>query len=334
MMHSSRMTSLPPLSLADVCGPSASARARQFDLLDAALSSVGYAYLDGHGIPADLTTELFGTTRDFFTGDPRIRHEVAQPEPQQVRGWSGVGSESMSFVLDEESHGDLKEKMDIGPLDITADDADPYTLRFVNLWPRGHPGFRPAWEEYYRHQRRIGAALLSLTAEGFDLPRDHFEPLFTDELSMLRALFFPEQVAEPLPHQFRAGTHTDYGAFTIVCAESTVGGLQVFDPDGEWLEIATSPSRLVILVGDLLAEWTANRWPVTVHRTVNPPRSVAFESSRLSFAFYQHPSYSTAITELPALATRSGGYTEELLAGPHLVEKYVRQTTFDHFPRR
>ncbi|MGV9799771.1 isopenicillin N synthase family dioxygenase [Mycobacterium sp. NPDC003449] len=319
----------PPIDLAEVCGPSARARRRQFELLDAALSRTGYAHLEGHGIPRPLTNELFAVTRGFFDEPVELKETVMQPAPEQVRGWSGVGSEGIAYSLDEESHGDLKEKMDIGPVDrptLGRPGASP--MAFPNLWPGRPEGFRPVWEAYYRHMQRVGAGLLALSAEGFGLARDHFVPMFADELSMLRALHYPPQVEAPLPYQYRAGTHTDYGAFTLVCAEATTGGLQVYDHDGEWLEVTTTPVSLVVLVGDLLAEWTANHWSATVHRTANPPRSVGFESSRLAFAFYQHPSHDTAVAELPPFTENVSPAAHELLAGQHLIEKYVRQTTF------
>lgn len=327
-MHSSRMITVPPIDLVAACTGSAAERRRQFDVLDAALSQQGFATLEGHGIPASLTADIFRVTREFFSGPDEIKRAVAQPAPEQVRGWSGVGAEGIAYSLDEESHGDLKEKMDIGRIDgavIGEPGAGP--LAFANLWPDSPSGFRRIWEDYYRHMQRIGAALLALSAEGFGLAGNWFEALFDEELSMLRALYFPEQAAAPLPFQYRAGTHTDYGAFTIVCAENTPGGLQVFDHDGEWLEVATTPGTPVILVGDLLAEWTGNRWSATVHRTTNPPRSVAYASSRLALAYYQHPNSDTAVTELPPFAV-AGAADDHLHAGQHLIEKYVRQTTF------
>ncbi|MCT2058471.1 MULTISPECIES: isopenicillin N synthase family dioxygenase [Dietzia] len=323
------MVYLPPIDFAAVCSSSPDARRRQFELLDVALSTLGYVHLRSHGIPSSELTELFDVTREFFEAPDSVHRAVAQPAPEQVRGFSGLGSEGIAYSLDEESHGDLKEKMDIGPIDTPViGESGAHDLAFPNLWPSEVEGFRPAWETYYRHMQRIGTGLLSMTAEGFGLPGDHFDPLFDQEMSMLRALHFPPQATDPLPYQHRAGTHTDYGAFTIVCAESTAGGLQIFDREGEWLDVTTTPDDLVILVGDLLAEWTANHWSATVHRTANPSRSVGFETSRLAFAYYQHPNHDVAITELPPFAAERMPAPQHLLAGEHLVEKYVRQTTF------
>lgn len=323
------MINLPPIDFAQVCGASRADRRSQFELLDAALSTVGYVHLRFHGISSAEITELFEITRAFFAAPAEVREAVAQPAPEQVRGFSGIGSEGIAYSLDEESHGDLKEKMDVGPIYAPViGEAGAHEMAYPNLWPSRPPGFRAAWETYYRHMQRIGAGLLALTAEGFGLQDGYFNPMFDHELSMLRALHFPPQPTAPLPYQYRAGTHTDYGAFTIVCAESAAGGLQVFDREGEWLDITTTPDDLVILVGDLLAEWTGDHWSATVHRTANPPRSVGVESARLAFAYYQHPNPDVEITELPPFAVDGPSASQPLLAGEHLVEKYVRQTTF------
>ena len=42
--------------------------------------------------------------------------------------------------------------------------------------------------------------------------------------------------------------------------------------DGEWLDVPAIPGALVVNIGDLMAEWTNDRWVSTLHRVVNPPR--------------------------------------------------------------
>ncbi|WP_158169734.1 isopenicillin N synthase family dioxygenase [Mycolicibacterium smegmatis] len=322
------MLSIPPVDLIEAAADPASRR-RQFELLDAAFSEVGYVHVVGHRIPSSVFTELYAVTRRFFGLPAQEKSKVAQPTPEQVRGWSGAGSEGMAYSLGEETHADLKEKMDIGPVTgPTLGQPGAGPMAYPNLWP-ALPEFRTVWECYYQHMQRVGAELLALAAEGFGLSRQFFVPLFDAELSMLRALHFPPQPEPPLPHQFRAGIHTDYGAFTVVSAESTPGGLQVLEADGEWLEVNTTPATLVVLVGDLLAEWTGNHWPATLHRTANPPRSVAFENSRLAFAFYQHPNWDVEVAELSPFAGGAAHAPDDaLVSGRHLAEKYVRQTTF------
>ncbi|MFY2790301.1 2-oxoglutarate and iron-dependent oxygenase domain-containing protein [Rhodococcus sp. MALMAid1271] len=325
------MLSIPPVDLSEISLGSR-ARARQIELLDTACARRGHAYLVGHGIPTALLTELYSVSRQFFLLPDSTKSAVAQPAPEQVRGWSGLGSEGMSYSLGEESHGDLKEKMDIGPVDAPVlGEAGAGSMAYPNLWPTLPTGFRPVWEQYYRHMQRIGDALMSLTAELFGLSADHFVGDFDTELSMLRALYYPAQPEPPMPHQSRAGIHTDYGAFTVTSGESTPGGLEILGRHGEWHEVMTTPATLVVLVGDLLAEWTDDHWPATLNRTVNPHRSLALDSSRLEFSFYQHPNADVAVSPLLGGEQQSN---DALIAGRHLTDKYLRQTTFGRRPRR
>jgi isopenicillin N synthase-like dioxygenase len=299
--------------------------------LDQACRHVGVFELVGHGFPMELVEATFAVTREFFALPDDVKADVAQPAPDQVRGWSALGSEGITYSLDEESPADLKEKFDVGPVD----DVDPGLVASAgphlapNLWPTALPQLRPLWERTYRHLDRIGADLLALCAVGLGLPGEWFEPRTDRSISMLRALWYPDQDEPPLAGQTRAGVHSDYGAFTIMTAEDRPGGYEVLDRGGEWTPVATAPGRFLVAVGDLLAEWTDDAWPSTLHRVVNPPRAVASDSARLALAFYQHPNHDLRVEPLPPFRTGTAPTPgEPLSAGDHLRQKYLRQTTF------
>jgi len=297
-----------------------------------ACQEIGFFQIVGHGVPTELFSDIFRVTRRFFALPSESKERVAQPTPDQVRGWSGVGSEGISYSLDEESAGDLKEKFDIGPASPPLDDpyysAERSGPHFApNLWPVEVPELRAPWELYYAHMSRVGAELMGLCARALRLDAGFFDDKLDRAISMLRALWYPDQPEVPLPGQLRAGVHTDYGSLTLISAEDRPGGLQVLDRGGEWLDVPVIPGALMVNIGDLLAEWTAEAWPSTLHRVVNPPRDQAMDSSRLAFAFYHHPNYDARIDPLPGLGAPVVGQ-ETMTAGEHLREKYLRQTTF------
>ncbi|WP_084181280.1 isopenicillin N synthase family dioxygenase [Jatrophihabitans endophyticus] len=325
------MHSLPVVDVAAVGDAAEAAQAEQLDL---ACRHVGLFEVVGHGIPREDVVELFRLTREFFALPAVEKAAVAQPAPDQVRGWSPAGSEGIAYSLDEESPADLKEKLDMGRPHVDA--ADPYydparsgPHLAPNLWPVRPRELRPAWEGYWQHLDRVCAILMRLTALSFELPDTWFADKIDRSISMLRALHYPHQHEPPLAGQLRAGAHTDYGAFTVVTGEDAPGGLQVLERDGGWVSVTTTPGRLVVGVGDLLAEWTADVWPATLHRVVNPPRGLASDASRLAFAFYQHPNYDVEVDVLPSLLSHDrAAAAPRLTAGDHLRHKYVRQTTF------
>ncbi|MCW2766070.1 MAG: Isopenicillin synthase [Nocardioides sp.] len=328
------MQILPAVDLrALAAGPErAEAEAR---LLDLACREVGIFEVVGHEVPPALCRELFGVTREFFALPPAVKAAVAQPQPDQVRGWSGLGSEGIAYSLDEESPADLKEKMDMGPPPRVIDDgslyrpADSGPHLADNIWPETPAGMAAVWSEYYAHMARVSAGLMALCARAYGLPADYFADKYDRSISMLRALYYPDQPESPLGGQMRAGVHTDYGTFTLVTAEDRPGGLEVLDPSGTWSPVPTSPGRFVAMVGDLFAEWTADTWTSTLHRVANPPRARALDSSRLAFAFYDHPNYDVHVDVLPPFhGDDEPPAGPPLTSGDHLRQKYLRQTTF------
>lgn len=324
------MQTVPVIDLAPVRGGGRAADAVA-TLVGSACAEVGFFQVTGHGMPPHLLTELFSVTRRFFALPPDRKARVAQPAPDQVRGWSGVGSEGITYSLDEESPADLKEKFDIGPVDVPQNTGAGVAVGphlAPNLWPRELPEMRGPWEAAHRHMSRVSAELMRCAAMALGLPADTFEPHFDRAVSMLRGLYYPDQPEPPLPGQMRAGIHSDYGAFTLVTAEARPGGLQVLDRGGEWVDVPVIPGALMVLVGDLLTEWTGDQWPATLHRVVNPRRDLAMDCDRLAFAFYSHPNHDSPLDVLPGLPGGGVPPPGTPTAGEHLREKYLRQTSF------
>ena len=77
---------------------------------------------------------------------------------------------------------------------------------------------------------------------------------------------------EPLAGQQRMGAHSDYGVLTVLYADR-VPGLQIVGPDDKWHDVHARARRLLVNLGDLLAQWTNDHWRSTLHRVVPPPRA-------------------------------------------------------------
>jgi len=63
----------------------------------------------------------------------------------------------------------------------------------MNNWPDNLPGYRETLLEYHSTLEALGKAFLPLWAISLDLPKDHFDGLFTKPHCNLRLLHYPPQ---------------------------------------------------------------------------------------------------------------------------------------------
>ena len=299
-----------------------------------ACRDIGFLIISGHGVPDALIEETYRTSKDFFALPPDQKAAVDRPAPDQVRGYSAVGGEGLSYSLDKPAPPDLKESLSIGPIDV--DDTDPYFTGPVagphfapNVWPEQPAGLRTAWTAYFQAMERLAADLMSMFALSLDLPEDYFADKIDRHISMFRALQYPSQVTAPELGQMRAGAHSDYGSLTILRQEQRPGGLQVLNKAGEWVDVPAIPGTFVVNIGDLMMQWTNDLWASTMHRVVNPPQEHASDSARISLVFFHQPNYDAVVSCLPGCAsTGQPAKYAPVSSGDHLLSKFVKQTTF------
>src|SRR5438477_200295 len=82
----------------------------------------------------------------------------------------------------------------------------------------------------------------------------------------LRVMHYPPPSAAPLPGQLRAGEHADLGMMTLIHSDNDVGGLQLKDRGGRWIDAPVVPGAFMVNLGDLMMRWTNDRWISTPHR--------------------------------------------------------------------
>ncbi|MFC3231421.1 isopenicillin N synthase family dioxygenase [Marinibaculum pumilum] len=304
------------------------------EAIDRACTDIGFLQLVGHPVPQDLIRRVYDSARAFFDLPDAAKAEVVRPSPDQVRGYSAIGDEGLSYSLDEVAPGDLKESLSVGPVDVPA--GDPYYHgpaagpHFApNIWPAQVPDLAESWTEYFRQMERFSADVMRMFALGLGLEEEFFTPTIDRHISMLRVLNYPDQPQPPEPGQLRAGAHSDYGSLTLLVQEQAPGGLQVRNKAGEWVPVPPVEGAFVLNIGDLMMEWTNDRWISTLHRVVNPPRDAALGSRRQSIVFFHQPNYDAMIECLPHCASPDNPPKyAPISSGDHLRNKFVKQTTF------
>ncbi len=328
------LLTVPVIDLSDFWSGDAERKLAVAQQVGQACRDIGFLIVSGHGVPQSLVEDCYRTSKEFFALPLAQKTAVDRPAPDQVRGYSAVGGEGLSYSLDEPTPPDLKESLSIGPIDV--DFTDPYVTcpeagpHFApNVWPTTPPDLKPVWTAYFGAMERLAADLMRMFALSLDLPEHYFDDKIDRHISMFRALGYPSQTTEPALGQLRAGAHSDYGSLTILRQEQRPGGLQVLNKAGEWIDVPAVPGTFVVNIGDLMAQWTNDLWSSTMHRVVNPPRDLANDSARVSLVFFHQPNYDAMVECLPGCATpeRPAKYAP-VSSGDNLLSKFVKQTTF------
>jgi isopenicillin N synthase-like dioxygenase len=288
--------------------------------IDNACRDLGFLIISGHGVDDGLINDMRNVSLAYFDRPLEEKLRLRMP-PDRYRGYISLGSEALAYSLDEATPPDFKESFSIGPVDPPDNayhrSAAPGKFFAPNFWPEHPTGFQSAWEAYYREMERLSATLMRIFAVGLGMDKHFFDDKIDRHITNFSVLHYPEQSKPPLPGQLRAGAHTDYGSLTILKPDNAPGGLQV-QKDGAWIDVPTLPGTFIVNLGDLMAEWTNDRWVSTLHRVVNPPRDKVVASRRLSMAFFHQPNYDAVIECLPTCS------------GAERPARYGRTTSGEH----
>jgi isopenicillin N synthase-like dioxygenase len=264
--------------------------------LASAFRNVGFAYLAGHGVSQDLIDRTFAEAARFFALPREKKAEVSVDGSMCDRGWFDFGSEVLD--PDNQEEGDLKEGYRIGndlPLD------HPLVRQGIpfhgpNQWPADPPGFRKTMEEYFGAVRALAGQVTHAIAMALELPEDFFDAWFTTPMVIMSTLHYPPQQVAPGQQiseaRVGAGAHSDYGCLALL-AQDDKGGLQVRNTAGRWIDARPIPGTFVVNVGDMLARWTNDLFPATLHRVINTSGL-----DRQSIPFFYDPNYDAPVEVL------------------------------------
>lgn len=295
-----------------------------------ACEDIGFLMITGHGVSRTLIDETDGLSREFFGLPLGEKLEIAiDPERNWRRGYRPVGGTKLAASRGTDAPPDLREQLVSGPEPVDGDPyyATPEATRFfaANVWPARPDRLGATWTAYYAAMGGLAAHLMRLFALGLDLPWWFFDASIDRHITNLVSVNYPSQPAAPLENQLRAGAHTDFGSLTLLATDGTPGGLQVMAPDGRWCDVMPVPDAFIVNLGDLMAQWTNDRWRSTYHRVVNPPRDVAGVSHRHSLVFFHQPNYDARIECLPTcVQPGSQPKYEATTSGAHLLSQLAK----------
>jgi len=299
-----RMTSIPLIDIAPFLEGSAEGQAKVAAEIKKACEDIGFFLIKGHGVEQPTIDETYDAAAAFFRLPVEEKLKIRQPEGNIPRGYTPFKGETLSASLGKAAPADLKEMIDMGPVDVPEGEyfhgKDAGFYFHENLWPEKPEGFKDSMERYYRRMNRLANDLMAMFAHALNLPEDFFFDKLDKNISAVRVICYPEQSEAPEPGQLRSGAHTDYGTLTILMSDKSAGGLQAQHRDGYWVDVTIEPGTYVINIGDIMQIWTNDQWVSTMHRVVNPPAEVASAARRHSVVFFHQPNYDALIETLPS----------------------------------
>jgi isopenicillin N synthase-like dioxygenase len=298
--------------------------------LDAACRQAGFFQIVGHGIAPEVVELAMESVKEFFRQPLEDKMQWVSSDESIERGYSALGTEAFSYSMSLETPFDLVEAFTIGQDSFPADDpvfaAATHTHFAENIWPNRPLELRHTVLAYLDQVEAATHRVTRLLAEALDIDPDFFERSTTHPMDSLRFNYYrgrPDD-SEPLAGQFGVGPHTDYGLVTVMYADAGTRGLQVADAEGNWHDVLPQEGALVVNMGDLIAQWTNDRWRSSLHRVLPMQPLDGRTIERLSAPFFHSTNYDTRIECLPSCVsdTNPARYPP-VIAGEQFDAKFI-----------
>ncbi len=290
--------------------------------VDTHLQRCGFLVVVNHRVPRAVIDECRSQARAFFHLPAEEKAEVAL-NGEAYRGWVGPGLESNAATYGVATAPDLKETYAYGPVDVPDETLRERVPRWYakNIWPSTPVGFRPAAEAWWRAARVLSDELHDVLSLALNLPETKLRELSAATTSNVSLNWYgPRGANVPLPDQFRIGPHTDFGMMTVLDREPGMGGLQVLDDDGNWIDAPMVPGSLIINTGDLIKRWTNDRWKSNEHRVLPPPAENPTEEL-ISLVFFGEPNHDAVVEAFASTTSGDSAKYPPVLASDYLAAK-------------
>ncbi|MEL6985380.1 MAG: 2OG-Fe(II) oxygenase family protein, partial [Actinomycetota bacterium] len=122
---------------------------------------------------------------------------------------------------------------------------------------------------------------------------------------------------------YRIGPHTDFGTITLLDRQPGTGGLQVRNDDDEWIDAPFIEGSLIVNTGDMLRQWTNDRWCSNEHRVL-PPADAAPDEELISLVFFHEPDADAVIAPFETcVSAENPARHEPILSMDYLAEKFA-----------
>nr|XP_054774384.1 uncharacterized protein LOC129282515 [Lytechinus pictus] len=250
-----------------------------------ALTTIGFMYLKTFGIPAEMISDAFTTSKRFFQLPLNEKMKCAGPEGS-FYGYHHMEKEGLN---PRRASNDLKEVFGCIPIEGTS-----------TVFPEEElPEFRKCLTDLFHSAILLEYRVLEIIARGLKLDDPFY---FTDRhkltgtngnMTSIRSLYYPSLVNVDIKEdQVRCGEHCDYGGITLLF-QDTQPGLEVKNVHGKWIPASPIEGTLMVNVGELMQRWTSDKVVATEHRVLVPSDQI--EHERQSIAIFGNPDNEVSI---------------------------------------
>lgn len=259
-----------------------------------ACENVGFFQVIGHQVPSGPLNRVAETIREIASFPEEDKRLLTSPTRHPFRGLRTYLDDdgNVTVVRLQVSRFDDSEEAEAAG--VPSEYSGFYE---PNVWPGNIPNIKDDWRECFSATRGLGKSIMSLFSLALDLPSDYFDSCLELDSSTFSANLYPEQVELSAPGEPRVifPAHTDSGMLTVLFQSGNYTGLQVLAKDGSWVDVPVVPNSFVINIGDLMAQWTNDKWISTTHRVV---ASAEKSGSRVSIPTFYLPAVETRISPL------------------------------------
>jgi len=247
------------------------------DALRHASETVGFYQLVGHGVDPAMIQRTFAAIKTFHEIPEAVRQQITMDRPD----WpiAGVGYLPVGErKLPRRKFGNLNEAFLLkSDTSIAFDD---------NQWlaEADAPGFKTAVGEFAASVEAVALRLVPVYAAALDLPTSFFDDAFAAPFWRLRMTHYPPDPPGP-DGAYGIAPHVDTTFFTLLLQDSP--GLTIFhEPRQEWVEVPVIDNAFVVNSGELLRQWSNDRFLSARHFANNTIANNTGAASRYSIPFF------------------------------------------------
>jgi isopenicillin N synthase-like dioxygenase len=284
--------------------------------IEAAITSVGFFQVVGHGVPDAVIDDVYGAARALAALDTDTKERFRSAHP--YRGIHLRPDESGAVRLERFLAARFDDPQAALAAGIDPQHADYYV---PNVWPTEPVGFRSACLALFERTQVLGGALMRLFAVALGLGVEGFDHAIEPNASSFAVNHYPALggatgaalttatgSADGKP-ALLFHEHADGNTLTLLHQRGDYEGLQVsrLDASGEWTPVPVRDDAFVINVGKLMSRWTNDHWQATRHRVV---ASSDPSHQRTTLTTFHMPALGATIAPLPGFCAGDGPHYE------------------------